>query len=78
MSQLCPSCQRSLYDRSLTHCGYCGAVIPESLRFTAAEIADHDRRMTEMDEQRKERERDAEIASITDGVESDIDLSSVL
>ena len=78
MNQLCPSCQRPLYDRSLTHCGYCGDLIPESLRFTVEEIAAHDQRMTEMDEQRKERERDTEIASITDGVESDIDLSSVL
>ena len=38
----CPSCQRSLYDRTRKTCGYCGAVIPEALRFTKTMIADLD------------------------------------
>lgn len=54
-SNQCPSCQRLLYDRSLTHCGYCGARIPESLRFTKEQIAAIDRDMAELEEQRHQR-----------------------
>ncbi len=59
MSHYCPSCQRVLYNRRLTHCGFCGAPIPQSLRFTPEEIAALDRKMAEMDQQRRERERKA-------------------
>ena len=59
MSHYCPSCQRVLYNRRLTHCGFCGAGIPESLRFTPEEIAALDRKMAEMEEQRRQRERAA-------------------
>ena len=38
MSYNCPTCQRLLYNRRLKHCGFCGAQIPESLRFTPEEI----------------------------------------
>ena len=31
MSHLCPSCQRPVYSSSLTHCGYCGAKLPDDL-----------------------------------------------
>jgi hypothetical protein len=31
MSHLCPSCQRPVYSSSLTHCGYCGAKLPDGL-----------------------------------------------
>ena len=65
MNHECPSCHRSLYDRHLTQCGYCGAAIPESLRYTAEEIADLDRQTAELEEQQKERERDLEITKIT-------------
>ena len=62
MSHCCPSCQRVLYNRRLTHCGFCGAEIPASLRFTPEEIAALDRKMKEveeMEEQRRQRERAA-------------------
>ena len=48
-----------LYNRRLTHCGFCGAEIPGSLRFTPEEIAALDRKMEEMEEQRRQRERAA-------------------
>ncbi len=57
MSYHCPSCQRVLYDCRLAHCGFCGAQIPESLRFTPEEIAALDRKTAELEEQRKRRER---------------------
>ena len=60
MSHHCPSCQRVLYSRRLTHCGYCGAQIPEELRFTPEEIAALDQKRAELEAQRKERERLAE------------------
>lgn len=59
MSHYCQSCQRVLYNRRLTHCGFCGAPIPESLRFTPEEIAALDRNMAETEERRKQRERAA-------------------
>jgi hypothetical protein len=57
MSHLCPGCQRVLYNRRLTHCGFCGALIPESLRFTPEEIAALDQKTAELEEQRRQRER---------------------
>jgi hypothetical protein len=39
MEYRCPACQRSLYDRRLEKCGFCGAEIPQHLRFTAQETA---------------------------------------
>ncbi len=51
---LCPSCQRMLYDRRLAQCGYCGAAIPESLQFTLERIAEIDQQMAELEEQRRE------------------------
>jgi len=56
MSYHCPTCQRLLYNRRLTTCGFCGALIPASLRFTAEEIAALDKKMVELDEQRAQRE----------------------
>ena len=60
MNNQCPSCQRLLYDRRLTHCGYCGAAIPKSLRFTDEQIAAIDQDMAELEEQRLQRLRAAE------------------
>ncbi len=57
---LCPSCQRVLYDRRQTHCGYCGARIPDKLRFTPERIAELDLEMVGMEEDRKRRLREAE------------------
>ena len=59
MSHNCPSCQRVLYNRRLKACGFCGAPIPEELRFTPDEVAVLDRKMAEMEEQRQQRERAA-------------------
>ena len=73
----CPICHLSLYDRHLKQCGYCGAAIPESLQYTAEEIAELDRETAKMDEQRKEREHDAQITSLTSGVGEGVDLSGL-
>ena len=52
MSNTCPSCQRVLYNRWLTHCGVCGTQIPDSLRFATEGMAALDQRMAELEEQR--------------------------
>ena len=66
-SHQCPNCPRLLYDRRLTHCGYCGAPIPESLRFTEEQIAAIDQDMAELEEQQRQRllaaEKEAEERS---------------
>ncbi len=46
-----------LYDRRLPYCGYCGAVIPKELQFTAERIAEIDQEMAELEKQRQERLR---------------------
>ena len=56
MSYHCPSCHRVLYDRRLTHCGFCGADIPEGLRFTPKEITAQDREMKQLEQQSKQRQ----------------------
>jgi len=43
MTHHCPNCQRVIYDRRLKCCGFCGASIPEGLRFTPEERAALDR-----------------------------------
>ena len=60
MSHHCPECERVLYSRRLIHCGYCGATIPDSLRFTAEEIAERDKKMDEIKRRKKERVRVAQ------------------
>lgn len=57
MNNQCPSCQRLLYDRRLLRCGYCGAMIPEGMRFTEERIAEIDQEMAELERQRQERLR---------------------
>ena len=57
MSYHCPTCGRVLYNRRLTRCGFCGREVPESLRFTSAEVAAIDKKMAELEEQRLQRER---------------------
>jgi hypothetical protein len=56
----CPSCDKVLYSRRLARCGFCGAEIPEALRFTAEEIAALDRSLAESAARRKENEREFE------------------
>jgi DNA-directed RNA polymerase subunit M/transcription elongation factor TFIIS len=62
MSHKCPKCQRMLYNRRLTHCGVCGAEIPESLRFTTQEIAALEQELAKLEQRRKQRQRSADIA----------------
>ena len=57
MSHICPSCDRVLYNRRLEVCDFCGAPIPEELRFTPAEIAELDRKKAKSEEQKRQREQ---------------------
>ena len=56
MSHKCPSCQRVLYNRRLKTCGFCGAPIPEDLRFTAQESMALEKKMVDLEEQRRQRQ----------------------
>jgi len=56
MNHKCPKCQRAIYNRRLTHCGFCGAEIPKSLRFTKEEIAIADREIAELERRRRKRQ----------------------
>ena len=49
----CPTCNRLLYSRRFAKCGFCGAAIPENLRFTDAEIAALDKQIAESAKQRE-------------------------
>src|SRR5258708_34728705 len=60
MKYRCPGCQRVLYNRRLKQCGFCGAQIPESLRFTPEEIAAIEKKIAELEVQRIQRERAAD------------------
>ena len=55
MKYQCPNCRRVLYNRRLKNCGFCGATIPEELRFTPEEIAalDHELAVVELFRQRR-------------------------
>lgn len=43
MKFACPDCQRPIANRGRTKCDYCGAAIPEAMRFTAKQRAGVDR-----------------------------------
>jgi len=58
MSHCCPSCKRVLYNRRLKSCGFCGAPIPDELRFSSEEIAALDRKIAELEKRRNRRERE--------------------
>jgi epoxyqueuosine reductase QueG len=73
----CPTCQRPLYDRRLTHCGYCGALIPDSLRFTPEQMAAHDRANAELEAQRRLHEHDAAAARQAESLDGDLDFSDL-
>ena len=60
MTHNCPIWQRVLYNRRLKDCGFCGAAIPEELRFSADEIAALDRQMADSEASHKQRELAAE------------------
>jgi hypothetical protein len=55
VSQQCPKCQRALYNRRQTECGYCGAPIPENLRFTKEETDFIDKQLAEFEAERRKR-----------------------
>ncbi len=78
MSYHCPSCDRVLYNRRLTHCGFCGVQIPEDLRFAREEIAALDRKSSELEAQRMQRERAAEQARQADRNHGDVDLTGIM
>ena len=78
MSYNCPTCDRLLYNRRLTHCGFCGAQIPEELRFTPEEIAVLDGKSAELEAHRLERERAAERARQEDRDDGDVDFTGIL
>jgi len=63
MRHNCPSCERVLYNRRLKRCGFCGATIPEELRFTPEETAALERKMEELEQARKLRQVAEEAAS---------------
>src|SRR5436190_5531105 len=39
MPHLCPKCQRAVYSSNLTHCGYCGELLPPDLFCSSLEDA---------------------------------------
>jgi hypothetical protein len=45
-----------LYNRRLKNCGFCGALIPEDLRFTPEESAALEQKMADLEEQRRQRQ----------------------
>jgi len=64
MNHTCPSCHRALYDRRFKTCGYCGAPIPESRRYTPEQTAELEKTLAELETQRQQQEeRDAQRAS---------------
>jgi uncharacterized Zn finger protein (UPF0148 family) len=54
MNNHCPKCERILYSRRLILCGFCGAEIPEDLRFTPEKIAQLDQELTELEAERQQ------------------------
>jgi ribosomal protein L37E len=56
MKHHCPKCQRILYNRRLKRCGFCGAPIPEELRFTPEETAALERKAAELEAGRKQKQ----------------------
>jgi ribosomal protein L37E len=56
MKHHCPKCQRVLYNRRLKNCGFCGAPIPEELRFTPEETAALERKAAELEASRRQRQ----------------------
>ena len=56
MTYHCPKCKRVLYNRRLTHCGFCGAPIPDEMRFTPEENAALERTMAELEAQHRQRQ----------------------
>jgi hypothetical protein len=60
MSVYCQSCNRILYTRRLKNCGFCGAVLPENLRFSPEEIAKVEKLEKELANSQAERRKRAD------------------
>jgi hypothetical protein len=67
MKYNCPKCQRVLYNRRLKSCGFCGASIPEELRFKPEETASLERTMADVEASRKQRQLAEEAAHVDRG-----------
>ncbi len=63
MKHNCPKCHRILYNRRLKSCGFCGAPIPEALRFTPEETAKLEAKVAELEANRMARQLAEEAAS---------------
>jgi hypothetical protein len=60
VSVYCPSCNRILYNRRLKKCGFCGALLPENLRFSPEEIAKIEKMEKELERSEAERRKRAD------------------
>jgi hypothetical protein len=62
MSYLCPTCNRSIYNRRNKICGFCSAKLPPELLFSAAEIEAMDKEEAVLKEfhQKQKAEREVE------------------
>jgi len=38
MKYICPSCERTIYNRRLTNCEFCSTVLPRELLFSESDI----------------------------------------
>lgn len=65
MKHNCPNRNRVLYNRRLKRCGFCGAVIPEDLRFTPEETAALERKIADVEASRQQQQlaKEAEDAA---------------
>jgi len=55
MSAHCPKCNRPVYSRRQKFCGFCGAELPEELKFTEAELTELAKQDAEAAARRKAR-----------------------
>jgi len=63
MTHHCPTCQRVLYNRRLTKCGYCGEPIPAAVRFTPEESAVLKQKLADLEAQQRQRQQAADQAA---------------
>ena len=67
----CPQCGRPIVSRRNKHCQYCGAELPEPLRYTKAEIEAQDRLRAEKETEQKTRneaEKEEDRKHVLDGL----------
>jgi hypothetical protein len=80
MSVHCPTCSRILYNRRLTKCGFCGAQLPEHVRFTPEEIAKLEKTAKDLEKSAEERRKkaDEEYKAQREASDSSIDIGGLL